>query len=69
MVAVDEVVVGDLVMLEPGDQIIADGQLRATSDLRLDESVLTGEFQPAERRSPTKFAPARSSPRAPARTR
>ena len=46
---VDEVVVGDVVMLEPGDQVIADGRLLVASDLRLDESILTGESQPATR--------------------
>ena len=47
--AVDDVVVGDVVMLEPGDQLIADGRLLAASDLRLDESILTGESEPAHR--------------------
>ena len=44
-----EVVVGDLVLLEPGDQVIADGRLLAVSDLRLDESILTGESEPVRR--------------------
>jgi magnesium-transporting ATPase (P-type) len=48
-VGVDEVVVGDVVMLEPGDQLIADGELLAANDLRLDESILTGESEPADR--------------------
>jgi P-type E1-E2 ATPase len=48
---VDDVVVGDVVMLEPGDQVIADGRLLVASDLRLDESILTGESQPARRRA------------------
>jgi len=48
-VPLEEVVVGDLVMLEPGDQVAADGRLRAAIDLSLDESVLTGESQPARR--------------------
>jgi magnesium-transporting ATPase (P-type) len=46
---VKAVVVGDLVMLEPGDQVIADGRLLASNDLRLDESVLTGESEPMRR--------------------
>ncbi len=46
---VDELVVGDVVMLQPGDQLIADGQLLSANDLRLDESILTGESEPAER--------------------
>ena len=48
-VPVEEVVVDGLVLLEPGDQIIADGRLVSASDLRLDESVLTGESEPARR--------------------
>ncbi len=39
--AVEEVVVGDVVMLEPGDQVVADGRLLAASYLRLDQSILT----------------------------
>ena len=48
-VAVEDVVVGDLAQLEPGDQVVADGQLLAALDLRLDESILTGESEPASR--------------------
>jgi cation-transporting P-type ATPase E len=48
-VPLDEVVVDDLVMLEPGDQLISDGRLVAASDLRLDESILSGESEPASR--------------------
>ena len=48
-VAVEEVVVGDAVMLETGDQVIADGRLLAARDLRLDESILTGESELAGR--------------------
>jgi cation-transporting P-type ATPase E len=48
-VAVDEVAVGDLVLLEPGDQVVADGRVISASDLRLDESILTGESEPARR--------------------
>ncbi len=46
---VEHVVVGDLVMLEPGDQVIADGRLVSAADVRLDESILTGESEPARR--------------------
>jgi cation-transporting ATPase E len=48
-VPVEQVVVDDLVRVEPGDQVIADGRLLSSSDLRLDESVLTGESEPARR--------------------
>src|SRR5580765_5444969 len=47
---VDEVVVGDLVELQAGDQIVADGKLVSASGLRVDESVLTGESRPVERK-------------------
>lgn len=41
-----EVVVDDVVVLAPGDQLVADGILLSASDLRLDESVLSGESEP-----------------------
>jgi P-type E1-E2 ATPase len=42
---VDQVVVGDLVRLGAGDQVIADGTLVAADGLALDESNLTGESE------------------------
>jgi P-type E1-E2 ATPase len=42
-VAVEEVVVGDLVRLEAGDQVVADGALVESEGLALDESILSGE--------------------------
>ncbi len=48
---VSEIVEGDLIRLAPGDQVVADGPLRTAEDLRLDESILTGEAQ-AVTRSP-----------------
>ncbi len=48
-VSVPEVVVGDLVRLQPGDQVVADGTLQSATALRLDESILTGESLAAER--------------------
>jgi magnesium-transporting ATPase (P-type) len=39
----DEVVPGDLVRLEPGDQLVADGEVAESRGLTLDESMLTGE--------------------------
>lgn len=50
-VEVAEVVVGDLVRLQPGDQVVADGTLRAAESLALDESILTGEAEPVRRGS------------------
>ncbi|MGZ8665652.1 MAG: cation-translocating P-type ATPase, partial [Solirubrobacterales bacterium] len=42
-VTADEVVPGDYVRLEPGDQLVADGEVVRTRGMTLDESVLTGE--------------------------
>ena len=39
----EEVVPGDVVRVEPGDQLVADGEVIRTRGLTLDESVLTGE--------------------------
>jgi cation-transporting P-type ATPase E len=47
--AVEEVVVGDVVVLEPGDRVIADGRVMTANDLRIDESILTGESEPVHR--------------------
>jgi cation-transporting ATPase E len=45
----DQVVLDDVVRLAPGDQLVADGTLLAARDLRLDESVLTGESEAVAR--------------------
>jgi magnesium-transporting ATPase (P-type) len=39
----DEVVPGDVVAVEPGDQLVADGEVLASRGMTLDESMLTGE--------------------------
>jgi cation-transporting P-type ATPase E len=39
----EEVVAGDVVALEPGDQLVADGEVIASRNMTLDESLLTGE--------------------------
>jgi cation-transporting P-type ATPase E len=49
MVPVEDVVVGDLLRLAPGDQIVADGHLTEAESLRLDEAILTGEAEPVPR--------------------
>lgn len=41
--AIAQIVPGDVVLLEPGDQVVADGELVTATALSLDESVLTGE--------------------------
>jgi cation-transporting ATPase E len=44
--AVAEVVVGDLVRVKAGDQVVADGRLAEAHGLTVDASVLTGESEP-----------------------
>ncbi len=46
---VGAIVPGDVVRLEPGDQVIADGTVLASRGLTLDEAVLTGESEPVVR--------------------
>jgi magnesium-transporting ATPase (P-type) len=46
---VAEVVEGDLVALQPGDQVVADGVLASSEGLRVDQSILTGESRPVGR--------------------
>jgi magnesium-transporting ATPase (P-type) len=45
-VDVSQVVEGDLILLSPGDQIVADGVMIDSEGLSLDESILTGESEP-----------------------
>ena len=48
-VPVEQVVVGDLVRLAPGDQVVADGAVVQADGLAVDEANLTGESEPAVR--------------------
>jgi cation-transporting ATPase E len=48
---VEQVVVDDIVTLQPGDQVIADGALLSATDLRVDQSILTGESEPIGHRA------------------
>jgi cation-transporting P-type ATPase E len=43
--AVEAVVPGDVIRVEPGDQVVADGRVVAARGLSLDESILTGESE------------------------
>jgi cation-transporting P-type ATPase E len=45
----EQVVVGDLVRLAAGDQVMADGKVLAAEGLTLDEANLTGESEPVVR--------------------
>src|SRR5258707_5822286 len=50
-IAVADLVAGDLVDLRAGDQLVADGVVRASTSLEADESLLTGERQPVGKRA------------------
>ncbi len=52
-----EVVVGDLLVLETGDRVPADGRLVSVANLEVDEAILTGESAPV-RKQTSALAPA-----------
>jgi cation-transporting P-type ATPase E len=50
-IAVAELVAGDLVDLRAGDQLVADGVVRASESMQADESLLTGESDPVTKQA------------------
>jgi len=50
-IAVDELVADDLVDLRAGDQLVADGVVRDSASMQADESLLTGESEPVDKRA------------------
>src|SRR5215470_5674025 len=50
-IAVAELVAGDLVDLRAGDQLVADGVVRASESMQADESLLTGESEPVTKQA------------------
>src|SRR5580692_6280316 len=50
-IAVGDLVAGDLVDLRAGDQLVADGVVRASTSLEADESLLTGESEPVDKQA------------------
>jgi cation-transporting ATPase E len=50
-IPVADLVLGDLIDLRPGDQLVADGVVRDTAGLEADESLLTGESEPVDKRA------------------
>lgn len=53
-IIVEELVPGDIVMLNPGDHVPADGRVMEAVDLYINEAVLTGESIPIEKRQADK---------------
>src|SRR5215471_9806417 len=50
-IAVEQLVADDLVGLRVGEQLVADGVVRASSSLQADESLLTGESEPVDKQA------------------
>ena len=48
-IPVTEVVLGDLLEVHPGDQIVVDGTVAGARELEVDEALLTGESDPVQR--------------------
>ena len=49
VVGTSEVVADDILALQPGDQIVVDGEVVAAVGLEVDESLLTGESDPVDK--------------------
>lgn len=56
-VAIDDLVPGDVVLLEPGDRVPADGRLWLAANLAVDESSLTGESVPVDKDAASTTSP------------
>ena len=51
----EEVAVGDILLLETGDKVAADGRIIEANGLKTDESMLTGESMPVKKRADAIF--------------
>ncbi len=60
----EEIVPGDLVLIEAGDRVPADGYLVEASDLQVDESMLTGESMPVLKKVSSKIDGSEMDPEA-----
>ncbi len=61
-IALEDVVLDDLLVLRPGDQIPADAVVAESTGLSLDESLLTGSPTRSSRTRALSCSPARTSP-------
>ena len=52
-IPVEEVVLGDVVLITAGDNVAADGRIIEANSLDIDESALTGESTPASKTTDT----------------
>ena len=50
-IALDDVVLDDVLRLQTGDQVLADGTVLETDGLEIDESLLTGESDPVDKKT------------------
>jgi calcium-translocating P-type ATPase len=50
-IATSHVTIGDILVLEPGERVCADARLFSAKHLGVDESILTGESLPAEKKA------------------
>ena len=64
----DELVVGDLLVIGPGDQILVDGRVVGAGTFECDESLLTGESDSIPKRAGDPSIPAPSASPVPAAT-
>ena len=53
VIPIEEVVVGDIVLISAGDKVPADGRILEAHSLDIDESALTGESTPASKETDT----------------
>jgi Ca2+-transporting ATPase len=56
-IPLEEVVVGDVVILDAGDEVPADGRVLLADALHIDQSLLTGESEPVTKEATTLFGP------------
>jgi len=52
-IPIEEVVIGDIVLITAGDNVAADGRIIQANSLSIDESALTGESTPASKETDT----------------